>query len=67
MARRAIRVAAGATLAEVGDAVGVTGEAIRLYEAGRRTPRGLHLERYAAALDALQAELTDRGGREAVS
>jgi DNA-binding transcriptional regulator YiaG len=40
--RRAIRVRAGATLDEVGELVGVSGEAVRLWETGQRVPSESH-------------------------
>ena len=52
--RRAIRKAAGLTLQEVGAAVGVSGQAIGMWEAGSRTPRGPHLERYVDVLRILR-------------
>jgi DNA-binding XRE family transcriptional regulator len=61
-ARRALRVAAGATLEEVGRTVGVSREAIRRYENGSRTPRGAHAEAYAAVLRDFQALIPLAGG-----
>ncbi|MEV4863104.1 MULTISPECIES: helix-turn-helix transcriptional regulator [Streptomyces] len=52
--RRAIRVAAGLTQAAVADAVGVTPQAVALWESGRRTPRGNLLGRYAEAIRAMR-------------
>lgn len=66
-ARRAIRLAAGATLDEVARAVGVSHEAIRLYEAGRRFPKDANLARYAACLAALQQGLGGDTNRKGVS
>ncbi|MCX4557964.1 helix-turn-helix domain-containing protein [Streptomyces phaeochromogenes] len=51
---RAIREAAGLTQAEVADAVGVTPQAVALWESGNRTPRGHLLDRYAEALRAMR-------------
>ncbi|MEU2993525.1 helix-turn-helix transcriptional regulator [Streptomyces griseoincarnatus] len=48
--RRAIREAAGLTQAQVATAVGVSPQAVALWESGRRTPRGHYLSRYAEAL-----------------
>jgi DNA-binding transcriptional regulator YiaG len=52
--RRAIRVRAGATLEEVGDLVGVTSEAVRLWETGQRTPSETHRDDYIDVLDDLR-------------
>jgi DNA-binding transcriptional regulator YiaG len=52
--RRAIRVRAGATLEEVGDLVGVSSEAVRLWETGQRTPSETHRENYIDVLDELR-------------
>lgn len=53
--RRAIRVRAGASLVEVGELVGVSGEAIRLWETGQRAPSETHRGDYIGVLDQLQA------------
>jgi DNA-binding XRE family transcriptional regulator len=53
--RRALREAAGATLLDVGRAVGVTPQAISNWELGHRTPRGALLKRYLDALAILRA------------
>jgi len=70
-ARKAIRLAAQATLAEVAHVVGVSYESIRLYEEGKRFPRDEHLARYAACLADLQRGLsykrTDGGSKEVTS
>jgi transcriptional regulator with XRE-family HTH domain len=52
--RRAIRVRAGATLDEVGDLVGVSGEAVRLWETGQRIPSESHRDNYIDVLDDLR-------------
>ena len=52
--RRAIRVRAGATLEEVGDLVGVSSEAVRLWETGQRTPSETHRGDYIDVLDDLR-------------
>ena len=52
--RRAIRVRAGATLEDVGGWVGVTGEAVRLWETGQRTPSEAHRGDYLDVLDDLR-------------
>ena len=51
--RRAIRVRAGATLEEVGDLVGVSGEAVRLWETGQRRPSETHRNDYIDVLNDL--------------
>ena len=53
--RRAIRVRAGATLEEVGDLVGVSSEAIRLWETGQRRQSENHRDDYIDVLDDLRA------------
>lgn len=53
--RRAIRVCAGASLVEVGELVGVSGEAIRLWETGQRAPSETHRDDYIGVLKQLQA------------
>lgn len=52
--RRAIRHAAGASLADVAAVVGVTRQAVSLWELGQRTPRGAALSSYVTTLRALQ-------------
>lgn len=52
--RRAIREAAGVSLARVGAACGVTKQAVHTWEHGRRTPRGEHLSAYLRVLDVLK-------------
>ncbi len=52
--RRAIRVRAGATLDEVGELVGVSGEAVRLWETGQRVPSEKHRGDYVDVLDDLR-------------
>jgi DNA-binding transcriptional regulator YiaG len=54
--RRAIRVHAGASLEEVGELVGVSGEAVRTWEIGRSLPSEAHRDDYIEVL----AELRDR-------
>ena len=53
-AQRALRLAAGATLQEIADAVGVTNQAVSLWEKGKRVPRGEKLRRYVEVLDLLR-------------
>jgi transcriptional regulator with XRE-family HTH domain len=52
--RRAIRLAAGASQADVGEVVGVTRQSVSLWEAGSRTPRGGHLDAYLDVLRTLR-------------
>lgn len=52
--RKAVREAAGLTLAQVGAAVGVTPQAVALWESGRRTPQGARLSKYAEAIHAMR-------------
>ncbi|MDH6141008.1 transcriptional regulator with XRE-family HTH domain [Kitasatospora sp. GP30] len=53
--RRRIREAAGLSRRELADAIGVTRQAVGHWETGaRQTPRGQLLDRYVAALRALQ-------------
>jgi DNA-binding transcriptional regulator YiaG len=52
--RRAIRVRAGATLEEVGYLVGVTSEAVRLWETGQRIPSETHRDDYIDVLGDLR-------------
>lgn len=51
---RSIRHSAGATLAELGAAVGVAPSVVSRWEEGRQLPRGDHALAYGAALDLLQ-------------
>lgn len=51
--RAALRKAAGLTLQEVADAVGVTAAAVWYWEQGQRTPGVKHLGAYLVALKAL--------------
>lgn len=48
--RRTLRRVAGASQAEVAAIVGVTRQAVQLWEAGTRTPRGANLDRYLEVL-----------------
>jgi DNA-binding transcriptional regulator YiaG len=50
--RVALRKAAGLTLQEVADAVGVSPGAVWFWEQGQRNPSGPHIDAY---LDAIQA------------
>jgi len=56
--RRAIREAAGASLADVSTPLGVTPQAVRLWELGQRTPRGNHLLDYLDLLNDLKEAST---------
>jgi transcriptional regulator with XRE-family HTH domain len=49
--RRALRLGAGASLRDVGDVCGVSGQAAYQWERGVFQPRGQHLTLYAACLD----------------
>jgi DNA-binding transcriptional regulator YiaG len=51
---RALRVSARLSLARVGEAVGVTRQAVWSWEQGTRTPRGEHLRRYLQVLAVLK-------------
>ncbi len=51
---RALRRSAGVSADELGEAIGVSGEAILAWERGDRTPRGQNRDGYARALRALQ-------------
>lgn len=48
--RRQLRHAAGLTLAEVAAAIGVSPQAVQLWEIGARTPRGGNVVRFAEAM-----------------
>jgi len=48
--RRELRRAAGVSLRDIADAIGVTREAVRLWELGQRRPRGANLDGYLEAL-----------------
>jgi transcriptional regulator with XRE-family HTH domain len=54
LVRRALRLAAGMTLAEVGEVVGVTRSAVSRWERDARQPRGDRRLRYAAVLRELR-------------
>jgi len=53
-ARRALRLAAGLTIAEVAQAAGASRQAVSMWERGERTPRGDFLVRYIEALRAMR-------------
>lgn len=52
--RRQLRVAAGVSLRDVGEVVGVSHEAVRMWETGERMPRGRNVERYVGVLRAFR-------------
>lgn len=54
--RRALREAAGVSLAALGRACGVSHVAVHTWETGRKRPRGEHLRRYVDALRVLREE-----------
>jgi DNA-binding transcriptional regulator YiaG len=54
-ARKLLRQGSGLSQQDVATALGVTREAVAQWEAGRRTPRALHLESYLAILEKLAA------------
>lgn len=60
--RRAIREAAGVSLRDLAQVVGVSHQTIALYEAGRRRPRPLNLVKYAAALSELVQHVAGGSG-----
>jgi transcriptional regulator with XRE-family HTH domain len=49
-----LRTAAGLTLAEIADEVGVSRQAVGYWEAGSRFPRGVHLKKYLKVLRQFQ-------------
>jgi DNA-binding transcriptional regulator YiaG len=54
---RALRRGAGASQAEVAEVIGVTRQAVQLWEAGIRTPRGPNLDAYLGLLRAFRRVL----------
>ncbi len=48
--RRTLRRVAGASQADVAEVIGVTRQAVQLWEAGTRTPRGTNLDAYLDVL-----------------
>lgn len=54
--RRALRLQAGLTQAEVAEAIGVSRPAVVRWESGERTPRNPHLDKYVELLRRLAAE-----------
>jgi DNA-binding transcriptional regulator YiaG len=60
--RRTLRRVAGASQADVAEVVGVTRQAVQLWEAGTRTPRGANLDAYLEVLRAFRRAMSeDRG------
>ena len=55
--RRALRLAAGATLEQTGRAANVTAKAVRLWETGQRSPHGQRLLDYLAILEVFKESL----------
>ena len=51
--RRLLRLRAGLTLADVAESIGTTAPSVSRYETGRRSPRGLILDKYLEAIKAL--------------
>ena len=51
--RRALRRGAKLSLTQVAEEIGVTAEAVRLWELGRRDPRPEHLSAYVRVLELL--------------
>lgn len=56
--RRTLRRAAGASQADVAEVVGVTRQAVQLWEAGTRTPRGSNLGAYLEVLRAFRRAIS---------
>jgi DNA-binding XRE family transcriptional regulator len=60
--RRTLRRLAGASQADVAEVVGVSRQAVQLWEAGTRTPRGTNLDAYLEVLRAFRRAMSeDRG------
>jgi transcriptional regulator with XRE-family HTH domain len=55
-----LRERAGLSQHEIADALGVTREAVALWEAGLRTPRPATASAYLAILERLAAEVTSQ-------
>lgn len=60
--RRALRKAAGASLAEVAEAVGVTRQAVSMWELGQRSPRPTHLPAYLEVLRVFRRTMSEEHG-----
>ena len=60
--RRTLRRVAGASQTDVAEVVGVTRQAVQLWEAGTRTPRGSNLDAYLEVLRTFRRAMSeDRG------
>ena len=57
--RRTLRRVAGASQADVAEVVGVTRQAVQLWEAGARTPRGTNLDAYLEVLRAFRRAVSE--------
>jgi DNA-binding transcriptional regulator YiaG len=57
--RRTLRRVAGASQADVAEVVGVTRQAVQLWEAGTRTPRGANLDAYLEVLRAFRRAMSE--------
>ena len=51
--REALRKAAGLSLRDLGEAMGVAATTVHFWETGQRNPNSLHLDRYLSALQAM--------------
>ena len=58
--RRALRLAARVSLADLASACGVSRQAVHSWEMGRRIPRAGNLGRYLAVLGVLEEAVGDR-------
>jgi transcriptional regulator with XRE-family HTH domain len=59
--RRALREAVGESLDGVARVVGVTRQAVAMWESGERTPRGENLESYVEVLRMFRRAMSDAG------
>jgi DNA-binding transcriptional regulator YiaG len=57
--RRTLRRVAGASQSDVAEVVGVTRQAVHLWEAGVRTPRGSNLDAYLEVLAAFRRVVSE--------
>ncbi len=57
--RRTLRRVAGASQTDVAEVIGVTRQAVQLWEAGTRTPRGANLDAYLKVLRAFRRAVSD--------
>jgi transcriptional regulator with XRE-family HTH domain len=60
--RRTLRLVAGASQADVAEVVGVTRQAVQLWEAGTRMPRGGNLDAYLEVLRAFRRAMSEERG-----